>query len=85
MTNSPAAATVPTTYEDWQAAYRLTSEHGAPFKSIDGTPPDLHSVPPGCVFQSRCPLVRDICRAERPPLVEVAEGRQSACHFWDEV
>lgn len=63
----------------------VNSEHGAPFKSIDGTPPDLHSVPPGCVFQSRCPLVQDICRVERPPLVEVAEGRQSACHFWDEV
>jgi peptide/nickel transport system ATP-binding protein/oligopeptide transport system ATP-binding protein len=43
-------------------------ERGAQLKSIPGSPPELHDIPSGCVYQSRCPLVQDICRAERPVL-----------------
>ena len=43
-------------------------ERGAQLKSIPGSPPELHDIPAGCVYQSRCPLVQDICRAERPAL-----------------
>ncbi len=38
MTTSQTAATVPTTYEDWQAAYRLSSERGGPFTTLSGEP-----------------------------------------------
>jgi oligopeptide/dipeptide ABC transporter ATP-binding protein len=41
---------------------------GAQLRSIPGSPPELHDIPAGCVYQSRCPLVQDICRAERPAL-----------------
>lgn len=47
-------------------------ERGAQLKSIAGSPPELHDIPAGCVYQSRCPLVQDICRAERPALRPVA-------------
>ena len=47
-------------------------ERGAQLKSIAGSPPELHDIPTGCVYQSRCPLVREICRAERPALRQVA-------------
>ena len=47
-------------------------ERGAQLKSIPGSPPELHDIPAGCVYQSRCPLVQDICRAERPMLRRVA-------------
>lgn len=47
-------------------------ERGARLKSIAGSPPELHDIPAGCVYQSRCPLVQDICRAERPALLPVA-------------
>jgi peptide/nickel transport system ATP-binding protein/oligopeptide transport system ATP-binding protein len=47
-------------------------ERGAQLKSIAGSPPELHDIPDGCVYQSRCPLVQDICRAERPALRPVA-------------
>jgi oligopeptide/dipeptide ABC transporter ATP-binding protein len=47
-------------------------ERGAQLKSIAGSPPELHDIPDGCVYQSRCPLVQDICRAERPVLRPVA-------------
>ena len=40
-------------------------------KSIGGSPPDLHSIPNGCVYQDRCPLARDICATTRPALRHV--------------
>ncbi|OZE83693.1 dipeptide/oligopeptide/nickel ABC transporter ATP-binding protein [Rhodococcus sp. 15-649-1-2] len=58
---------------------------GEDLKSIGGTPPDLHSVPDGCVYQARCPLARDICIDRRPSLEPVGDGRFSACHFSNEV
>lgn len=41
------------------------------FDTIEGTPPDLQSLPNGCVFQERCPEVKEACRSERPPYYEV--------------
>ncbi|OZE95292.1 ABC transporter ATP-binding protein [Rhodococcus sp. 15-2388-1-1a] len=58
---------------------------GEDLKSIGGTPPDLHSIPDGCVYQARCPIARDICISTRPPLESVGDGRMSACHFPNEV
>ncbi|WP_072804759.1 ABC transporter ATP-binding protein [Rhodococcoides yunnanense] len=58
---------------------------GEDLKSIGGTPPDLHSIPDGCVYQARCPLARDICVVQRPKLEPAGEGRFSACHFANEV
>ncbi|AYJ47898.1 ABC transporter ATP-binding protein [Rhodococcus sp. P1Y] len=58
---------------------------GEDLKSIGGTPPDLHSIPDGCVYQARCPLARDICVTQRPALEPVGDGRLSACHFPNEV
>jgi len=52
---------------------------------ITGSPPDLLAIPAGCPFHPRCPFVRERCRVEVPPLLPVAEGRFSACHFWEEV
>ncbi|MGV9802284.1 ABC transporter ATP-binding protein [Mycobacterium sp. NPDC003449] len=52
---------------------------GETLKSIGGSPPDLHSIPAGCVYQDRCPLAQDVCTTTRPVLE--GEGRLSACHF----
>ena len=35
--------------------------------SIEGQPPDLASLPPGCPFQPRCPKAEDRCLQEIPP------------------
>ncbi|GGF98040.1 dipeptide/oligopeptide/nickel ABC transporter ATP-binding protein [Rhodococcoides trifolii] len=58
---------------------------GHDLKSIGGTPPDLKSVPTGCVYQDRCPLVSQICIDTRPPLTAVGPDRFAACHFSDDV
>ncbi|MEU6239935.1 ABC transporter ATP-binding protein [Streptomyces sp. NPDC047024] len=57
---------------------------GRELYAIKGLPPNLAHVPPGCAFHPRCPLARDICRTDPPPLYEAGEGRRSACHFWRE-
>ncbi|WP_341865879.1 oligopeptide/dipeptide ABC transporter ATP-binding protein, partial [Streptomyces monomycini] len=46
--------------------------------------PNLLNIPTGCAFNPRCPKAQDICRTEVPPLHSVADGRGSACHFWEE-
>jgi oligopeptide transport system ATP-binding protein len=58
---------------------------GAPLPAVGGSPPDLSAIPPGCVFQARCPLAADRCAEERPRLAPVAAGRASACHFSEEL
>ncbi|MFH8338586.1 ABC transporter ATP-binding protein [Streptomyces sp. AM6-12] len=57
---------------------------GRELYAIKGLPPNLAHVPPGCSFHPRCPMAREVCRSEVPPLYEVSEARGSACHFWRE-
>jgi oligopeptide/dipeptide ABC transporter ATP-binding protein len=48
---------------------------------ITGEPPSPVDPPKGCVFNTRCPHVQDICRTEVPRLSEYADGHLAACHF----
>ncbi|GGZ07276.1 ABC transporter ATP-binding protein [Streptomyces olivaceoviridis] len=57
---------------------------GRQLYAIKGLPPNLTHIPPGCSFHPRCPMARDVCRTDEPPLYEVSETRGSACHFWRE-
>lgn len=47
--------------------------------SAPGSPPSLANLPQGCPFHPRCPYVMDICKKERPQLVEISDGHKSAC------
>ena len=49
---------------------------------LQGDVPSPANPPKGCAFCTRCPKVMDICRTTRPPLQEVAPGRQVACHLY---
>jgi peptide/nickel transport system ATP-binding protein len=49
---------------------------------IPGAMPRPGAVPQGCAFAPRCGLVRDLCRRERPELIDTAETR-SACFQYD--
>jgi peptide/nickel transport system ATP-binding protein len=48
-------------------------------EAIAGVVPSLLEPRPGCRFAARCPYARDDCRAETPPLREVAPGHKVAC------
>jgi peptide/nickel transport system ATP-binding protein len=52
--------------------------------SIPGQPPDLISLPAGCKFHPRCPLVEDRCRKQEPNLEEIAPNHSVACWRWRE-
>ena len=47
--------------------------------SIEGQPPNLHDLPPGCSFADRCLYVMDRCRVEYPPPLNAGEGHFAAC------
>jgi len=48
--------------------------------SIEGQPPPLHNLPPGCPFAPRCAHARDVCQREYPPAVGVgSDGHRAAC------
>jgi oligopeptide transport system ATP-binding protein len=61
-----------------------TSNRGELYQ-IPGLPPDPANLPPGCPFAPRCDKVQEVCHREFPPLVTVAPGRESLCHFAKEV
>jgi peptide/nickel transport system ATP-binding protein len=56
-----------------------------PLRSIEGAPPSLVDLPPGCPFAPRCGFVTDACRQRRPDLVQVAPDHLSACVHHDQV
>jgi oligopeptide/dipeptide ABC transporter ATP-binding protein len=47
--------------------------------AIEGQPPALDSLPPGCTFAPRCPYVFDRCNEEFPDLINVGEGHSATC------
>ena len=60
-------------------------QKGQQLAAIGGLPPNLMRIPDGCAFNPRCKYAQDVCREDRPALLEVAPGRESACHFAEEV
>ena len=49
---------------------------------IPGEPPDLRTLPRGCSFAPRCSRVMDVCRAEDPPSVRLADGGAVKCWLY---
>jgi oligopeptide/dipeptide ABC transporter ATP-binding protein len=59
---------------------RLDEPRRARLNPIDGQPPDLTRLPPGCAFAPRCAFRVERCLAETPPLRAVGGmGHVSAC------
>lgn len=47
--------------------------------SIQGTPPSMAALPPGCTFEPRCPFAIPKCSLERPTLSSVNDTRSARC------
>jgi peptide/nickel transport system ATP-binding protein len=56
--------------------------HRATDDGVRGELPSAIRPPSGCRFRTRCPLARDICAEQEPPLRRFGtDGHQAACHF----
>ncbi len=60
---------------------RLDEAVGEMLTPIEGQPPNLAELPPGCAFAPRCPYCEPGCEQSRPTLKEVdgTSGHRSAC------
>ncbi|MER9333771.1 ABC transporter ATP-binding protein [Mesorhizobium sp. M0293] len=50
---------------------------------LAGDPPSPSAPPPGCRFNTRCPVAIDVCRVEEPMLRSVPHGGVASCHLAD--
>ena len=48
---------------------------------LQGELPSPLNPPPGCSFNTRCPMAHKRCREDRPVLRTLADGRMVACHY----
>jgi peptide/nickel transport system ATP-binding protein len=55
-----------------------------PLVPIEGQPPSLVDLPPGCPFAPRCPLVIEHCLTIEPDLAPVSDTHLCACHRSEE-
>lgn len=56
-------------------------QKGTRLVPIEGAPPSLIFVPPGCPFHPRCPHRFEPCDKEVPALVDRGGGHPDACHL----
>ena len=52
---------------------------------LEGEIPNPLTPPKGCVFSTRCPYAKEICKQEVPVLKDLSCGHQVACHFAGEI
>jgi len=64
---------------------RLDLPRKAKLDPIEGQPPDLINLPPGCAFRERCRWAIDKCATDTPELIEIGGGHLSACFRADEL
>jgi peptide/nickel transport system ATP-binding protein len=57
------------------------TQKGGRLLPIEGSPPSLINVPPGCPFHPRCPHRFEPCDRERPAFVDRGGGHPEACHL----
>lgn len=51
---------------------------------LSGEVPSPSNPPSGCKFHTRCPLAMDLCKIEKPELIDITEGHAVSCHLYKE-
>jgi peptide/nickel transport system ATP-binding protein len=60
------------------AVPRLDATEKQPLATLEGNPPSVVNLPPGCPFQPRCPLSTDACTTAEPPLAPTEQREHLA-------
>ncbi|MEO1695105.1 MAG: oligopeptide/dipeptide ABC transporter ATP-binding protein, partial [Pseudomonadota bacterium] len=55
------------------------SMRGSRLQAIDGSPPDLSRMPPGCAFAPRCGIAEPVCVTQYPTTRPVTVDHVAAC------
>ena len=61
---------------------RVDGQKAARLTVIPGTVPDVHDMPVGCKFETRCLSRFAPCADREPPLIEEAPGHWVRCHLY---
>jgi oligopeptide/dipeptide ABC transporter ATP-binding protein len=69
----------PYTWSLLRSIPRIDANRRERLKSIEGLPPDLIALPPGCKFSPRCPFRIEKCFTDVPTLKQVRPDQQAAC------
>src|SRR3954469_683675 len=65
---------------------RIDADGRSALVPIEGNPPSLANLPPGCLFEPRCPLAVPECLEGEPPLLPVRDAAHlAACIRADEI
>ncbi len=51
---------------------------------IEGQPPSLIDLPPGCAFAPRCPFVMEVCVQTDPPDFPIVPGHTAKCYLYSD-
>jgi len=60
------------------------SERAERLIPIEGQPPSLIDLPPGCAFAPRCPFAMEICTQADPPEYPVGPNHTARCYLYSE-
>jgi peptide/nickel transport system ATP-binding protein len=63
---------------------RVDGEKALRLRAIPGSVPDIHRLPAGCKFSTRCEERFEPCAGLEPPLVEIEPGHWVRCHLHDD-
>jgi oligopeptide/dipeptide ABC transporter ATP-binding protein len=56
---------------------------GSKLAAIEGTVPNLASLPPGCAFAPRCPERMAVCDTALPALADLGDDRRVRCVLYE--
>ena len=62
---------------------RVDGERATRLTTIPGAVPDIHGLPAGCKFSTRCTDRFEPCAEIEPPLIEIAPEHWVRCHLYD--
>jgi oligopeptide/dipeptide ABC transporter ATP-binding protein len=63
---------------------RVDGPRAARLSTIPGSVPDIHQLPAGCKFSTRCVESFEPCADLEPPLRETTTGHWVRCHLYDD-